>query len=271
MAFKIGFAAEYPEESSAAVCNVPQPTAEARKSVVQVYFAGRGMTLAYYNDRFDLHPGDKVYVDGKLEGMLGRVMEVNYNFKIKLSDYKRVIAVVDTSVKGQLYMAGSHFVTFDRSVLPRDKVAAWFNAPTKEDDEFVSACDDSSFLLGDFDGMNISDEIAERGHNYYLQNRVKYISIDGTAGYAIVEGGKNYEVEFEYRDGEIANLVCSCFCSYNCKHEFAAMLQLDETLCLIEKHYADEYEFGDYFAAMNKATLFNYAVDGKETGSIVFA
>lgn len=82
MAFKIGFATEYPEESCPATYNVPQPTAEARKSVVQVYFAGRGMTLAYYNDRFDLHPGDKVYVDGKLEGMLGRVMEVNYNFKI---------------------------------------------------------------------------------------------------------------------------------------------------------------------------------------------
>lgn len=271
MAFKIGFATEYPEENCPATYNVLQPTAEARKSVVQVYFAGRGMTLAYYNDRFDLHPGDKVYVDGKLEGMLGRVVEVNYSFKIKLSDYKRVIAVLDTSVSGQLFIAGSHFVTFDRSVLPRGKVAAWFNAPTTEGDEFVSACDGSSFFLDDFDGLNISAEIAERGHHYFLQNRVKYISIDGTVGYAIVEGGENYEVEFEYRDGEIANLVCSCFCSYNCKHEFATMLQLGETLRLIGQHYADEYEYGGYFAAMNKSTLFNYAVDGKETGSVVFS
>ena len=31
-----------------------------RKSVVQVYFPSRNMTLAYYNDRFDLHRGDVV-------------------------------------------------------------------------------------------------------------------------------------------------------------------------------------------------------------------
>ena len=57
-----------------------------RKSVVQVYFAERNMKLAYYNDQFDLKCGDLVYVDGKLEGMLGRVTEVSYNFKIKVSD-----------------------------------------------------------------------------------------------------------------------------------------------------------------------------------------
>lgn len=269
MAFKIGFAAEYPEEKCAAAYNVPQET-EARKSVVRVYFAARGMTLAYYNDRFDLHCGDIVYVDGKLEGLRGRVTEVSYNFKIKLSDYKRVIAVVDTSVNGRLYMAGSHFVTFDRAALSRGKVAAWFKAPTKEEDVFISASDESSFRLDDFSGLKISPEIAERGGDYYSENRVKYISIDGTEGYAIVEGSESYEVEFKYRGGEISGLVCSCFCTYNCKHEFAAMLQLKETLELIEKHYADEYRRTGYFAAVNKASLFAIAVDGKETGSIVF-
>ena len=55
--------------------------------------------------------------------------------------------------------------------------------------------------------------------------------------------------------------------SYNCKHEFAAMLQLRETLELIEKHYADLHERTDYFAAVFTGTLFSTAVDGKETGS----
>ena len=81
-----------------------------------------------------------------------------------------------------------------------------------------------------------------------------------------MEGSENYEVEFEYRNGEISQLICSCFCSYNCKHEFAAMLQLKETLELIEKNYADEYELTGYFAAVNKGTLFAFAIDGKETG-----
>ena len=268
MAFKIGFVAEHSENKPVeATYTVPEHLAVPRKSVAQVYFAGRNMTLAYYNDQFDLHRGDMVYVDGKLEGMLGRVTEVNYNFKIKVSDYKRVIAVVDTTVHGQFFMAGSHFVTFDREALPNSKVVRWFKAPEKEDDEFVSGSDDTTFSLDDLKSMKISAAIAERGHDYYMENRVGYIRIDGTKGYAIVEGSEPYEVEFEYKGGEISQLICSCFCSYNCKHGFAAMLQLKETLEMIEKHYAAQYDETGYFAAVNKGTLFSFAIDGKEAGS----
>ena len=49
--------------------------------------------------------------------------------------------------------------------------------------------------------------------------------------------------------------------------EFAAMLQLKETLDMIAKHYAEQYEQSGYFAAVNKATLFAFAVDSKETGT----
>lgn len=266
MAYKIGFSTGYTQDNYAADTNIAeQPTAVPRKSVVQVYFAERKMTLTYYNDRFDLHRGDVVYVDGKLEGILGRVTEVNHNFKIKISDYKQVIAVADTTVTGQFFMAGSHFVTFDRTVLPISKAATWFKAPAKEDDEFVSGSDDTSFKLDNLAEMNLSASVAQRGHDYYLESRVRYISIDGSKGYAIIEGRKNYEVEFEYRSGEISRLVCSCFCSYNCKHEFATMLQLKETLEIIEKHYADKYT--EYFAAVHKGTLFAFAIDGKDNGS----
>ena len=85
--------------------------------------------------------------------------------------------------------------------------------------------------------MNISHDIADRGHDYYMENKVAYISIDRNHGYAIVEGSEAYEVEFDYYEGEISNLICSCFCSYTCKHEFAAMLQLRETLEFITKNY----------------------------------
>ena len=242
-------------------------TAPPRKSVVQVRFPGRSTTLAYYNDMFDLHPGDLVYVDGKLEGKQGRIIEVNYNFKIKISEYKRVTAVVDTDVKGKFYYAGSHFVTFDANAIPVSKIAAWFKAPAKADDEFISSNDDSSFCMEKIGDMKVSAAVAERGNDYYLDNKVRYISVDGTHGYAIVEGSEAYEVEFEYRSGKISNLVCSCFCSYNCKHEVAAMLQLRETLDLIEKHYMAQYESAGYFAAVLKGTLFSFAVDTKETGS----
>lgn len=267
MSFKIGFTAEHQEKKQNEAAYTAQNVQTApRKSVVQVRFPERGITLAYYNDSFDLKPGDMVYVDGKLEGILGRITEVNYNFKIKMSDYKCVIAVVDTTVHGQFFMADSHFVTFDREALPNSKVVRWFKAPTKDDEEFVSGSDDTTFSLYDLKGMNVSAAIAERGREYYLENKVRYISIDGTKGYAIVEGSESYEVEFEYHNGEIGQLICSCFCSYNCKHEFAAMLQLQETLELIEQNYADEYERTGYFAAISKGLLFTFAIDGKDKG-----
>jgi len=244
-------------------CNAP------RKSVVQVYFAEKNMTLPYFNDKFDLAYGDFVYVDGKLEGLRGRVISVNYNFKIKASDYQRVIALVDTNVNGRLFMAGSHFVTFDCETLPKEKILTWFKAPPKEDDVIISGSDDKSFALENFNGFDISPIVAERGHKYYKENKVRYINIDGDKGFAIVEGNETYEVDFEYRKGEISNITCSCFCTYNCKHEFAAMLQLKETLELIEKNYAKEYESTGYFAAICKGTLFEFAIDNKEKGSFV--
>lgn len=75
------------------------------KSVVQVYFPAQGTKLAYFNDRFDLHVGDIVYVEGKLEGLRGQVVDVAHNFKIKVSEYKRVIGKADTAVSGTLHMA----------------------------------------------------------------------------------------------------------------------------------------------------------------------
>ena len=95
MAFKIsGFGASQTKENNIAPNYEMHPQTEIpRKSLVQIRFPGKGMALTYYNDQFDLKPGDQVYVDGKMEGLLGQVMEVNYNFKIKISDYKKVIAV----------------------------------------------------------------------------------------------------------------------------------------------------------------------------------
>ena len=238
-----------------------------RKSVVKIYFPSRNITLAHFNDKFDLHTGDKVYVEGKYEGVPGRVTEVSYNFKIKLADYKKVIALVDTEVKGQFYMAGSHFITFDSSALTAEKVRYWFMAPVNEEDIMVSGCDDSTFSLDNLNEMKVSPAIAERGHKYYMDNRVKYLSIDKNRGYAIVEGSENYEVEFTYTDGQIGNMLCNCYCSGNCKHEFATMLQLKDLLEVIADSYSAEYAASGYFAAMDKATLFATAIAGKEKGS----
>lgn len=270
MKFKISFACDEDLLKEKLKVRSERPSAAAPcRSVVQVRFPGRGMSLAYYNDRFDLKPGDLVYVDGKLEGQCGRVLEVHYNFKIKISDYKRVIARVDTEVKGRFYHAGSHFVTFDNNVLPPRQAALWFRAPVREDEEFVSGRDESSFCLADLRGMDVSVDCVERGREYCEDNRVRYLSVDGSRGYAVVEGRAAYEVEFEYRGGQISNLTCSCFCSGTCKHAVAAMLQLKKLLETIGQNHAAAYEQTGYFAAVEKETLFRNALAGKETGSLV--
>ena len=262
---KIGFSVESNEETLCRCCEGVQKVA-ARKSVVKVRFPSKNLTLSYYNDEFDLHVGDLVFVEGKLEGVRGVVVEVNYGFKIKLSDYKRVVSLVDASVHGQFYFAASHLITFDRNALPKEKAVGWFKAPS--DEEYVCGSDESVFLLEDLQGMGVSPAIAERGYEYYSKNLVRYVCVDGNRGYAVVEGGRIYEVEFEYCNGEIRNLTCTCFCDCNCKHEFAAMLQLRETLEFITKHYSHEYDGVGYFAAIYKGSFFSVAIDGNEIGSI---
>ena len=267
MKFPIGFAFQDEPKKVDIEPTVPETVTPVR-SLVRIYFPDRNQTLTYYNDQFDLHKGDLVYVDGKLEGLRGRVVDVSYSFKIKASDYKKVIAVINTEVHGQFFMAGSHFVTFDADALPAAQAVRWFKAPEKEEDEYIIAEGEStSFPLDDLKQMNIDSAIAERGHNYYIENCVRYICLDGNKGYAVVEGEHTYEVTFTYQDGIVSNLFCDCPCTFTCKHEFAAMLQLRETLELIEKHYANEYAQSHYFAAIVKGVLFALAIDGKETGS----
>lgn len=241
----------------------------SRKSIVQIYFEERDRSWSYYNDQFDLHCGDIVYVEGKLEGIQGRVIEVSYNFKIKLSDYKRVIAVVDTNVKGQFFLTEKYFITFDCSALPATKVSDWFIAPLEEDDEIINGYDDKQFDLEHLNESDIAESIKERGQYYFKDDRVKYLSLDKTKGYAIVEGNKNYEVEFEYIDGKIKNLTCDCYCTSYCKHEYAVMLQLKDILKQIDEDYADEYKKTGYFAIIDKSILLNLTVYNKKTGSII--
>lgn len=267
MAFKIGFTAETePEERK--IENVPlqKQTPIIKKSVVEVYFPDRDLTCSYYNDMFNLKRGDIVYVEGKLEGLRGRVVEINYNFKIKLSDYKRVIGVADTDIIGEFHLAGSHFITIDEGALKYEQVATWFKAPDNEEEEYVSSSDDEVFNLAHIGDMKIDPEKAERGHEYYMENHVVYIELNHGKGKALVTGSKTYDVEFSYNGEDISGLVCNCYCNGACKHEFATMLHLKEILAIIKK----EYPFVDhnyYLAAVSKTSFFEFVIDGNTSGT----
>lgn len=267
MKFPIGFA--FHEESGNTQIEPfePEPVVPV-KSLVQVYFPTRNQTLTYFNDRFDLKRGNFVFVEGKLEGLRGIVREVNKTFKIKVADYKKVIGVADTDVSGKLYLAGSHFVSFDPNSLPYEKLRTWYLPPVKEEDAYEVGSDDTAFLLENIGDMQTSQAIWERGKEYYCENRVVFLCVEAGHGRAIVEREHAYEVEFDYKEGQIRNLICSCPCGYTCKHAVATMLQLKETLELMEKHYAGLHT--DYFAAVLKGDFFHFAVDSKQTGYIQF-
>ncbi len=270
MSFKIGFTAETEHENKTTLENVLERKEDTapKKSVVEVYFSDRHLTCSYYNDMFNLKRGDIVYVEGKLEGLRGRVVDINYNFKIKLSDYKRVISVADTNVKGEFHLAGSHFITADENALKYEQVATWFKAPDKEDEEYVSSSGDEVFNLADLAGMKIKSEVAERGHEYYMENRVVYIELKRGKGRALVTGSKTYDVEFNFDGENVSGLVCNCFCTGSCKHEFAVMLQLKEILDTIAENY-DLIDINDYLAAVSKTSFFEFVIDGNTKGKFI--
>jgi len=267
---KIGFCSDLAEHVPATVsthvpravrCNCP------RRSVVRVRF-GDNTSLTYFNDSFDLRVGDGVYVEGSRAGELGHVTDINYTFKIKRGEYKRVLSVIDTEVHGEFFPAGSHYITFDRAALPPEQVRTWFLSPSGDEEDFISGTDGSAFPLDDLRQMDILPKIAARGNEYYQENRVRYLALDGNRGYAIVEGTHPYEVEFTYDGGMVSGLTCSCFCSFNCKHEFAAMLQLDEVLSLIRDRFPSALEATGFFAVIFRAVLLSVAVSNMEEGSL---
>ena len=78
--------------------------------------------------------------------------------------------------------------------------------------------------------------------------------------------GTSNEVEFNFANGDISGLVCNCFCTGACKHEFATMLQLRDIFAIIEKEYPS-FNPDNYLAAIFKGMFFEYVIDTKTTGT----
>ena len=51
-------------------------------SLVTINFRRINHALTYYNDQYDLRPGDRVFVTGKLEGEIGIVESVTTKFRM---------------------------------------------------------------------------------------------------------------------------------------------------------------------------------------------
>lgn len=241
---------------------------EAKESVVRVYFPARGFACSYYNDKFDLKKGDGVYVDGKLEGLLGFITEVSYCFKIKLSEYKRVIYRVDTEIRGKLYLLGDFFAAFDEDVIPKEKILPWFVRPDIEDDVACSYGKGTEAELSDpeftCDKLPLS-----------LSNVIPYFCIDKSAVSAVVNmgNGKSHgmnEVEFTFDNVKARNMTCSCYEVGLCIHESIAVSALNGILAEIEKNkeFAEMYNKNGYIALIDKNSVIENTVNSNKTGCI---
>ena len=97
----IGFQPSPEQSASPAVQPAAPPQTESSvPSLVYIRFSGIEKAYAYYNDRFDLHEGDRVFVSGKLSDRAGRVESVNTHFRLDLSRYERVLARADRVLHG---------------------------------------------------------------------------------------------------------------------------------------------------------------------------
>ncbi len=269
MSTKIGFNfSENTSENETVIIENPKEENAPRKCLAEIRFPGVYKPYTYYNELFDLKVGDRVFVDGKLEGTTGVVVNISYNFKIKLSDYKRVVGRVDTNVKGEFHFAESHFVTFNPVALPYSKAETWFRYLGINDDGYVSNTDGTTFSLETLEGLVFNQTDLEKGGEIYMENGVEYIELNGEKGKAIVVSSKPYLVEFTYKKGQISELYCECYHVTACKHCFATLMQLRDTVKFIEENYNEQYEKTNYFASVLKNQLFTFAVDSKSIGSI---
>ena len=196
--------------------------------------------------------------NAKLLGPTHVVEQLRQYIRDVASQYKRDVTTADRPSIDQFKLLGTHVVTFSRDAIPYSKAQKWFNVPQAEQQ---NTADTEDFMLSDLSGMNADEKIMERGRDYQLKNKVAYVRLDGTQGKALVMGTEPYVVEFEYCDGMVRNLTCNCSYSHRCKHEVAVMLQLRETLELIQNNYSEEFSESNYFAALNRADFVDCIMD----------
>ena len=272
MKFKIGFSAEEKKENPAReVRKDSKAEVKPKPSLVDIRFPDIYKSYTYYNDSFEQVFPTKAAEGTVLSLMLDDSAEPepgNYftgDFKIKLSDYKRVISVADTDVKGQLYFHKTKVVSFDPTTIPFGKIASWYFPPTDPED-IVSGEDDSTILLdkpetwkADIDPSEYVDIDDFFG--------VVYLSLDNGVGRAIVKGRSHHAVEFFYENGEISKLTCDCYSAGMCEHEIAALFELRHKLKWIDGNCADEIQKTSYFAELDKAVFCKMVLMSRQNGS----
>ena len=179
--------------------------------------------------------------------------------------YRREIDTTEVPSVDNFKLLGTHAVTFDRDAIPCSKAMRWLGVSPVAMQHTEAG---QAFSLHELSKMGATDKITARGRDYKQKNKVAYISLDGTRGTALVAGTEPYIITFAYRDGIVQDISCTCSYPHRCKHEVAAMLQLRETLELIQRDFEKEFSSAGYFAALSKDEFFDCVMEHTEPGGV---
>ena len=226
----MGFGREDKNDTSNVVIPQVEKPKEPVRSLVRVRFEDFDRELTYFNDRFDLSCGDRVFVSGKLYGKPGFITSVTTKFKIRLSDYERVIALAQTPIHGAYKSVADKMLSYDSNALSPEAFRTWAMPPEEEvlseDDEviygdgYVIPLDDPHRADG------VEHAVFDRAVEYCRSGKIGYVSVKNGVGRAYVQGKEWYELEFRIRNNAIEEAYCSCPFPGLCKHLLAVAIML---------------------------------------------
>ena len=224
----VGFGQEEPKQEEkqqrGTVITEPSPV----RSLVSVSFEEGGRTLTYYNDRFDLNIGDRVFVSGKLSGKVGYVESVTTKFRIRLSDYEKVLSVAQTPVLGTYENKGDMMCSYDADTVSPEDFRKWVLPPKDEaEDEEIIFGDGYEISMDDptsADGYDPS--VMQRAVKYCQEGKIGYVSVRNGVGKAFVHGTKWYEIDFRLSGNVLREAYCDCPYPGLCKHLLAVIVLL---------------------------------------------
>lgn len=185
---------------------------QERISVVLVYFPDVERSYPYLNDGFDLQIHDQVYVDGKLAGKLGRVIEQSFNFDIDLTKFRKVISANRFSLHNEFTQLKYHYYSNDVTALPyKDVYFSYF--PPIESQIQIEA---SPVMLSDLDIQDFQTLNQKQQNNWYYENQeqIVYIYKDKQQVHAIVQKEQSHDyvkLQFVLDQQQLSYWVCSGF------------------------------------------------------------
>ncbi|MBP3328736.1 MAG: hypothetical protein J6L91_07500 [Clostridia bacterium] len=255
MKFKLGFSLKDENENEETVTAEAAETekSDCVRSVVNVRFAD-GRILPYYNDSFNLQKGDCVYVDGKLAGRIGTVIDVTTRFKVDLEYYKRVVAKLNFDFHGEFVKINTLMVSFDKKALPFEQVKSWYFPPKEKEQEFFTG-DGYTFDLLE-DEAYLDFKVAKKAAELLDNGGLKYLSIIDGVGRAIIGNENLHIVEFRYNAETcvLTDIFCDCLAFGLCKHCVAVCLALHTLI------NDEQYDEEKSFCALDNFTFFENAI-----------